>query len=501
MDQATLERSKAAATSTNSIPINIGAGMKVGISSLGAWMLGVGSIIGSMAWLIHGPMFAKSSPVACLAAWVIAGTLSLPLALILMELSSMFPTAGGPYVYKYYALKKLVPGMGELLGFLTGWLLWVCLIVGMACMSNGLANLLSSIFWGSSAASPIWFAPTIILSLFGLNTALNFLSIGNASKVSIVFSIMKFAMAFCFAGLVLVTKHWSLNNAWQFTNPSGDSNFASNVSSVLMLALAGFSFMEVSGCTSSETINPQKSVPKAMFLTLLSVTAIYVSMCFFVSISSPFVLSGDKSTMVVPGTTISATCPTLAGLIGGSLWGQAFTACVIASIIGCGFTVFLAVARISYSMAETKLFPKQFTYLDPQTKVPTYSLWFQFWCASLIGVGASLLSRSGLFPDAYAFLGNAFGVMYAVVAMLYGVCLVSLRYTDPELARPFRIGRQGNAMAWIMTIITVGIWGYAAIGCVSWIEQLTAVVILLAGIPIYFYYRHLNSSAAQYETL
>jgi glutamate:GABA antiporter len=473
---------------------NIGNNMRVGISSFGAWMLGVGSIIGSMAWLLQAPMLTKSCPVACLAAWIIAGVLSLPLALILMELSSMFPTAGGPYVYKYYALKKLIPGMGELLGFLTGWLLWVCLIAGLACMSNGLVNLLNSIFWGGSAASPLWFGPAVIISLFGLTTALNFLSIGNASKVSIVFTILKFAMAFCFAGLVLISKHWSLNNAWQFTNPSGDSNFVHNVSAVLMLALSGFSLLEVSGCTSSETVNAQKSVPKAMFLTLLSVTAIYLSMSFFVSISSPFVLSSDKSTMVVPGTTIPATCPTLAGLIGGSLWGQVFTACVIASIIGCGFTVLLAIARISYSMAETRLFPKQFAYLDRRTKVPTYSLWFQFWCASIIGVVANLLCRTGLFPDAYAFLGNTFGVMYAVVAMLYGVCLVSLRYTDPDLPRPFRVGKKGNALAWIMALITVGIWGYAAIGCVSWIEQTAATVILLSGLPIYFYYRNLNRS-------
>ncbi len=103
-------------------PLKIGTGMKVGISAFGAWMMGVGSIIGSWAWLMHAPMLARAGPVASMAAWVIAAILSLPLVLILMELASMFPTAGGPYVYKYYALKRLIPGMGELLGFLTGWL-------------------------------------------------------------------------------------------------------------------------------------------------------------------------------------------------------------------------------------------------------------------------------------------------------------------------------------------------------------------------------------------
>src|SRR5437870_5230213 len=78
----------------------IGAGMQVGISSFGAWMLGVGANIGSMAFLFHGAMIAQSGPLAAITAWVLAALMSLPLAFVLAELSSMFPSAGGPYVYK-----------------------------------------------------------------------------------------------------------------------------------------------------------------------------------------------------------------------------------------------------------------------------------------------------------------------------------------------------------------------------------------------------------------
>jgi amino acid transporter len=224
-------------------------------------------------------------------AWLLADALSLPLALLLIELSSMFPTAGGPYVYKYYALKRLVPGLGELLGFLTGWLFWVSIIVGLACMSNGLC----------------------------------------------------------------------------------------------------------------------------------------------------------------------------------------------------------------YSMAQTKLFPRQFAYLDEETQVPAYSLWFQSWCVTIIGVTANLCSRLGIFADAYAFLGDTFGFMYAFVATLYGVCLISLRYTELDLPRPFRIGGFGNLGARAMTAITGAVWGYAALGCVGRTEQLTGVLILLAGVPISAYYKHVNGCSQAEE--
>ncbi len=75
--------------------------LKVGITAFGAWMVGVGSIIGSMAWLMHGPMLARAGTLPCILAWTIAAIATIPLAMILMELSSMFPDAGGPYVYKY----------------------------------------------------------------------------------------------------------------------------------------------------------------------------------------------------------------------------------------------------------------------------------------------------------------------------------------------------------------------------------------------------------------
>src|SRR5262249_18206795 len=154
---------------------NIGSGMQVGISSFASWMLGVGAIIGSMAWLFHGHMIARAGTLASAIAWVAAAIFTVPLALILMELASMFPTAGGPYVLKCYAFKRLIPRTGEMLGFLTGWLFWICILEALACMSNGLVNLLSSTFWGSANASPLWFGPLVILALFGVTTYLNLL--------------------------------------------------------------------------------------------------------------------------------------------------------------------------------------------------------------------------------------------------------------------------------------------------------------------------------------
>src|SRR5262249_456225 len=106
---------------------------------------------------------------------------------------------------------------------------------------------------------------------------------------------------------------------------------------------------------------------------------------------------------------------------------------------------------------------------------------------------ASILSRTGMFADAYTFLAEVFGFLYAFVAMLYGICIVALRYTDPDMERPFRIGTTGNALAWIVAAVTVAIWGYAAFFCVKIIHQIAGALILFAGVPIYLYYKRANS--------
>jgi amino acid transporter len=230
-----------------------------------------------------------------------------------------------------------------------------------------------------------------------------------------------------------------------------------------------------------------------MIMTLLTVVFIYVAMCVAICAAAPLTLSLDQSTLVVTGTNIQANCPALAGFIGGPIWGKAFTAAVVASIVGCGFSALLAIARVSYSMAKTKLFPRQFAQICMRSGVPKYALWFQFWCLVIIAISANILARTGLFPDAYTFLAEVGGFMYAFVAMLYGICIVTLRYTDPSMVRPFRVGKSGNWLVWLLALVTIGIWGYSAFFCVKFVHQAAGVIILLAGVPVYLYYKRANS--------
>ncbi len=465
--------------------------LKVEITPFSAWMVGVGCLIGSMAWLIHPAMLARGGVIATLLAWIIAAIVTLPLALILMELSSMFPSAGGPYVYKYYALKRLIPHEGELVGFLCGWLFWISNTVGLACIANGVCNLGSLLLYGGTQLSPIWFGPIVIICFFCLITVLNLLPAGKATRLNDVFTIIKLLMAIGFVLLVFLKAQHPVENFLLNADLKSLSveSLTKKLGSISMLALAGYSFIEATGCISFETKDARHAVPRALILTLATVTVIYIAIALAISSGAFLTLSPDGSTVLVNGTNLEANCSGITSFLAGSMYGQLFVWLVILSIFACGFAAVMGLARVSYSMAMTKLFPAQFAKLDPKTGVPRFALNFQLICLLIIALGANLLTKTGAISDAYTFLIETFGFMYAFVAIFYGICVVSLRYTDPQMLRPFKIGKNGNLLVICLAIFVVAIWGYSAIFCVNWKHQVAGLLAWLLGIPIFKYYR------------
>lgn len=486
----TLTKTELSKESLLSSASRIGFAMPVGISAFSSWMLGVGTMIGSMAWLIYGYMLSRAGASATLAAWFLAALINLPLCFILAELASMFPSAGGPYVYKYVALKRLFPAYGDFLGFCTGWLYWITMITGMACMANGFAGLMTSTIWPQNNLAPPWFASASILLLFALTTVLNFNHIRLVSRLNNAFTLFKLSMAAAFIYIVWTAKTSSLHYIFinGATADTGQlANFTTNIMKVLVLAITAFAGIELVGCTASETVNPQRNIPRAIMLTLGTVAAIYLLLSLAVFSSAKFSLSNGGA-MLIEGTTISANCPALAGYLAGPLWGQIFTAGVIGSIVTCGFVSNLALARISYSMSQTKLFPANFSKLTDKDSIPREALIFQFFCLSAVAVGSNLIAKLWTNFDAYTFLGEVFGFLYSALAILYGISLISLRYTAPDWPRPFRLGG-GNALAWVMCIGTTLVYGFVALACAQWVHQLTAMVLLLCGFPIYWLYK------------
>lgn len=453
--------------------------LKVGISAFGSHMLGVGTLIGSLAWLIHGTLLERAGALPCVVAWVLGAVIMLPLALVIAELASIYPAAGGPYVYKLEAFKKIFPHKdASLLGFLSGWLYWIAMMTGLAFMINGLSDLVSK--WFLAGDSDSWIAFSVSMAMVVLATLINQARVQVGSSIINSLTLFKFFMAFAFCALVFFSDSASFNNLLVNTVTFEGSSFWGDVSKILLLTMVAYSGLEVVSCTSSETDGAERSVPAAVIKTLVSVAVIYIFLSVAVSASMVFPGAGASSLKAA-----DATCPNVLASLYGNVAGKVMGAGVILSIFACSVGAVMSNARISYSMAKNKVFPAIFAYVHPVTGVPAYSLWIQLLFVLVLAFGSRLASVTGLTGNAYAFMGEVYGVLYSFLAAMYGVSLIILRYKAPELDRPFRIGKQGNGLAIFVSAVVLLIFSYLCLFCAHWTHQLTGVALLLAGIPIY----------------
>src|SRR3954468_13850873 len=95
--------------------LNPNAGFKPTLSLLDATMVVAGSMIGSGIFIVSADITRNVGSAGWLIAiWLITGFMTLTAALSYGELSSMYPQAGGQYVYLREAFNPLA-------GFLYGW--------------------------------------------------------------------------------------------------------------------------------------------------------------------------------------------------------------------------------------------------------------------------------------------------------------------------------------------------------------------------------------------
>src|SRR5262244_1334163 len=119
-----------------------------GLSLLDATMIVVGSMIGSGIFIVSAESSRLvGSPGWLLAAWALAGVLTITGALCCAELAAMMPRAGGQYVF-------LGRAYSPVFGFLFGWSLFLVIQTGtIAAVAVAFANFSGVLFSGISGTN------------------------------------------------------------------------------------------------------------------------------------------------------------------------------------------------------------------------------------------------------------------------------------------------------------------------------------------------------------
>src|SRR5687768_10193054 len=274
-----------------------------GLSPLDATMIVVGSMIGSGIFITSAESARLvGAPGWLLAAWALAGVLTITGALSCAELAAMMPRAGGQYVF-------LREAYGRGVGFLFGWSMLLVIQTGtIAAVAVAFANFLGVLVPSVSGASylvePVALGryavslstqQLVAVAMILLLTAVNTLGLGFGRWIQNTFTVAKTA---ALAGLVVVgltagvsrdaaafTSAWwdPWANGWvpERAQP-GLGAVAGGLALALLLgrAMVGPLFAQSAWnnvtFTAGEVRDPGRNLPRALLVGCALVVALYL---------------------------------------------------------------------------------------------------------------------------------------------------------------------------------------------------------------------------------
>lgn len=389
-----------------------GLGLKESISIV------MGTIIGTGIFLKAAIMTVTlESPTLALLAWVVAGLLSLAGALTYAELGSLFPKAGGEYIY-------LKEAYGNTLSFLYGWMrFWIGSPGSIAAYAVGSATFMNLIFKFEGPYTITGVAIVLILLFSGLNC----LTVMFSGKLSVIMTTLKVLIIFTliYGALFLSQKveaenliHWSMvSSQWK-----GWSFFGTAV----LAALWAFDGWNNLPMMASEVKKSSKNVPLALIIGVLSVLFIYIliNYSYFYALPINEILTSNSKMAPTALPVATKVAQTFLGDLGTLFLSVAMTI----SAVGAMNSSILTSSRVPYAMAKDKLFFPQLSHLSASTKSPIYAIMAQ----AMIAI---LLALSGTFDQLTDYVVFSAWLFYA----LAGLSLFIFRKKIPHAHRNYKV--------------------------------------------------------------
>ena len=440
--------------------------------ALGPWAAAsivVGTVIGSGIFLVPKTMIQRTGSLeAVYAVWVVGGLLSLAGALSYAELAAALPEAGGEYAF-------LREAYGPLWGFLYSWTqMWVAKSGSIATLATGFFLYLTNFFEplkGVFYTVPLSIGPNggpleiqygqiFAIALILALGWLNYYGVKVGGDVQVTVTAIKVALiaAIIFAGLFFGHAH---PPAVGTAAPLTFSGFIA----ALVAALWAYDGWNNVSMVSSEIVQPQKNLPRALIGGTLAVIAIYLA----ANAAYFHVLSTSE---VAGSTRVAAEM--MQRIAGG--WGaSAVSVAAMISIFAALNGSILSGARVPYAAARDGYFFHQIARVNPRYHTPGVSI-------IVLNLWAALLVLSGKYDDLFNLVIFASWILYGMTAAAVPV----LRWRRPDLHRPYRtIGYPFVPVLFILAAIVLLIT--TAIERPR--ESLMGIGVIVLGLPFYFYWK------------
>src|SRR5262249_32242717 len=256
-----------------------------------------------------------------------------------------------------------------------------------------------------------WWAVAMIVAM----VAINYLGVRNAGRVQIVFTGLKVAAIVSIVVLGFTLGKTSVNHSTLLATPLPAGGLGAFLRALAPVIYAYYGFGAL-GTVGGEILNPQKNMPRAVIVGVLSVVGFYT----FLNLAYFRVLGLSQ---VAQSKHVASDAVALLIGTNGAKW---LTVAMMLSVLGALHANFLTGPRVSYAMARDGEFFRFAEKIQPVFHTPSGALAFQ-------GCVAILLVLTGTYEELYSLAIFAIGLFF----MLTAVALIRLRAKEPALPRPY----------------------------------------------------------------
>jgi APA family basic amino acid/polyamine antiporter len=428
----------------------------------GLIMVAIGSCIGSGIFVTPSQIAGLiPSSKLILLVWALGGIITLTGALTFSELGSLFPHAGGIYVF-------LREAYGGWFGFLYGWAYLLIITSGsIAVLSLAFSYYLSYFI----PMNETWKIATSIIAISMLTT-LNIFRAKFGEIFSNIFTGLKIAGILIIIGVGIFFGNSELSFK-SFTAPAFSTAGLASFGVALTGVLFSYGGWQHASFLAGETKNPARNVPVAMITGAIVVTLIYL----LVNTGYMLLLPVEKivTSQKVAAEAVSTVIP----------FGGMLVAGIIAiSTIGTIGIYTLSAPRIYYAMASDGLFFKGIAKIHPKFKTPVNAILVQSVWAIV------LLLFWGTFENLITYTVSVEWIFFTFAAAGIFIFRKKLKHVE----RPYKTFGYPVTPA---IFIVINTWFVFNIMINKPLHMGIGFIFLLLGVPVFLFFKRKNSKQSR----
>ena len=388
----------------------------------GIWALTVGAMVGSGIFLL--PTVLAPFGVYALAGWLVTGAGAMCIAVVIGKLAVRSPRSGGPAVF-------VKDAFGRFAGFMAGWSLWVSFVIAVPAIAMAFVGYAGSLYPDLSNNN---FAQMVVgLVVIWSLTFIALKGVKEAALATIVLTMLKLLPLIFVIGLAIVVGSPKALLALDVP----ETSFFPSLAATALLTMWAFLGLEAGVVSTDAVADPQRTLPRAVSLGVLTVMSIYV----LITLATTRSLGRVGFTIVAVGALVSTAGALLAALF----------------VIG----------HLAFGMAQDGIAPQFFARQRPGGAP-----------AAALVVGASIGSVLMLLNATEGLLGAfTFLLMMSTATALLPYFLCALA----ELKHSW-----GSSRGWITLAFVSAMYSFFALVGSGFVVLMWGGILLCAGIPVYW---------------